>query len=147
MVLFAGQRVTATRMNILANTLAKTKRTANSPTMTTVETITDTVTANVVAGEEYKIVWSGAVFSSVANDVARVRIREDNVAGAELQLRQKPIPLGGSQAVELYVETFWTAVATEAQPFVFTMVRNTGTGTLGAQAAATTPTFFYVEHA
>lgn len=147
MVVFAGQRVTATRLNRLANTLAKTKRTANVAGITTVETVVDTVTVNVTANVEYKIVWSGAVYSSAAGDVTRTRIRENNLAGTVIQLRQKEITIGGSQAIDHYVETFWTAPTTGSKTFVHTVVRHAGTGNMGSQAGADSPTFFYVEPA
>jgi hypothetical protein len=125
-----------------------TPRTSTPAVVTTTETVQDTVTANLVAGRTYKISYKGGIISSVAADSAFLRIREDNLAGNQLQLERVYSPLTGGAGsrwtADLEVE--FTAVTTGAKMFVGTLVRGTGTGNLTSPAGAAQPTYFYVDY-
>lgn len=139
----AGQELVAGR--IPGERINTTIRTSNSAAFTA-ETSVDNVVANLVIGRTYRIRWVGALFSSVADGYARGRIREDTVAGTQLQLRQQPTNVAASQAFGLIMEVEYTAVATGAKTFHATMARQSGTGNITCTAAADTPTYLYVEY-
>lgn len=118
-------------------------RIANSATFTA-ETQVDSIVVPVVNGQKYKIIWDGAFFSSVANDLVRGRIREDSVSGTVRQTRNLPLPTS-STSIPLHLEAFWTASSTGNKTFVATGQRVTGTGNITAEGGAVLPTSFYVE--
>ena len=128
-----------------SNATTLVERSANSAGVTA-ETIVDTLVFAAVDGQRYKIVWDGAFFSTIANDLIRGAIRETNIAGAQFQVRNLS-PTIASQAFPLHMEFFWTATSTANKTFVTTVQRITGTGTITGGAAASSPTNFYAEKA
>jgi hypothetical protein len=114
----------------------------------TAETVIDSVTPNLITGLTYDIKWNGVVQSTVADGIARMRIREDSLSGTQLQLRQQSTAIAASQSFPVSgLETEYTAVETGPKTFVVTGIRQTGTGTLSCFAAADTPTLLTVEYA
>lgn len=122
------------------------ERTSNNPSGVTAETIADTLTFAAVNGQRYKIVWDGAFFSTVANDLVRATIRDTNISGTQMQIRNIS-PTIASQAFPVHVEFFWTASVTANKTFVTTVQRVSGTGLITGGAGATSPTSFYAERA
>jgi hypothetical protein len=125
-----------------------TPRTSTPALVTTTETVQDTVTADLVAGRTYKITYKSGIISSVAADSAFLRIREDNLAGNQLQLERVYSPLtgGGGSRWTADLEAEFTAVSTGTKTFVGTLIRATGTGNITSPAGAQQPTYFYVDY-
>lgn len=119
-------------------------RTANSSTFTT-EAVVDTLSVPVVSGRRYKIVWDGAFYSDNGTGYARGRIRETNISGTVLMLRQVATTVT-NQSFGCRMEVRWTATSTTTVTFVATGTRQSGTGNVGAQAGTDSPTTFYVEN-
>lgn len=140
----AGQRLVAGR--IPGEEIALTTSTSDSGTWTTTETLADTVTAPVVSGRIYKIVWWGGVATTVAGDTVTIRMREDNITGTILSERNHYLPTSSSGGFALYHEGRYTADATENKTFVIGGVRNGGTGTHHADGTATRIRLLYVEY-
>jgi hypothetical protein len=124
--------------------IATTTRVANIGTFT-VETLVDSVTAYLVVGHTYRIVWYGRVFKDVADGIARGRIREDSISGTALAITQLYTATVINQSFPLIMETQYVATLSGNKTFVATVTRQTGTGNLTAQAATDAPTLFYVE--
>lgn len=125
--------------------IATTTRTANSGTFTA-ETVIDSVTASLITGKTYKVVFYGRFFKDVADGIIRARIREDSISGTELAITQLYSATVINQSFPIYIEVLYTAVATGDKTFVATGARQTGTGNVTAQASATAPTYLYVEY-
>lgn len=142
MAIEAGRIVTTADFARLVGT--ETQRTANGSAHTA-ETVEDSVTVSLVSGTSYRVIWDGAVHSSVAGDVARCRIREDNISGTEMQLRNSPALLASAASLPMHLEGKYIASATGSKTFVATTQRLTGTGNITAQAGGTSPTSFRVE--
>ena len=131
---------------IITGRIATSRRTTDSAavTSTVTESIIDTVTADLVAGRTYKIVWDFGASQSVATDNFFARIRLDNISGTQLQgFRIMTGNNGTSNPV--HRETEYDAVATGPQTFVTTFIRIAGTGSLTSHAASTNPQLLYVE--
>jgi len=79
----AGQVATAGR--IPGELIASSRATSDSATFTTVETTVLSVTAPLVSGRTYRVVFYGKFATTVAGDIGAARMREDNVVGAERQ--------------------------------------------------------------
>ena len=125
--------------------IATTTRTSASAAFTA-ETLLDSVTANLVIGRIYRIVWHGRAQSTVADGYARARIREDSLTGTQLQLAQVITSPAAAQSFPLMMETQFTAISTGSKTFVATMARQAGTGNVSSFAATDTPTYLYVEY-
>ena len=138
----AGETIIAGR--VPGERIETSKRTANSSSFTTTETVLDTVVAPVVAGRTYRVYWAADIASGVTDDTARVRLREDSGAGTVLQLTN--IQLRGGRDIGFTLEGEYTADATEDKTFVATAVRQDGTGTLASNANANEPAFLYVDY-
>jgi hypothetical protein len=111
----------------------------------TAETIINTVTAALVSGRTYAIGLFTGITSTVAGDNAEFRIREDNVAGTQLQvIRKDLLATNITEVVFLYAQ--YTAVATGSKTFVGTGFRQAGTGTLTRNTSPTAPAYMYVEY-
>jgi len=124
--------------------IATTIRTTNSSSFTS-ETLINSVTASLVSGATYKIRWDADVAGTVTGDLARFRIREDNVAGTQLSLKNSVIHGPGTD-YPIGFEVEYTAVATGSKTFVVTCLRQTGTGTLACNANANEPSYLYVDY-
>jgi len=130
--IFPGQRI------------ATTTETTISAGFTT-ETIINTVTAELVSGRTYAIGLFTGIVSTIAGDNAEYRIREDSVAGTQLQvIRRDLLATNITEVVFLYAQ--YTAVATGSKTFVGTGFRQAGTGTLTRNSSATSPSYMYVEY-
>jgi hypothetical protein len=125
--------------------IAITTRTSSVGTFT-VETLLDSVTASLVSGKTYRVRYYVRLFSSVADGIARFRIREDSTSGTVLAITQLYTTVTINQSFPTYIEVLYTAVATGDKTFVATGIRQTGTGNLTAQAATDAPTYLYVEY-
>lgn len=112
----------------------------------TAETELDAVTATLVKGKTYRIVWYGRLFSSVADGIARFRIREDSTSGTVLAITQLFTGTTLNQSFPVYIEVEYTSTNTEEKTFVTTAIRQAGTGNLTAQAAADAVTYMYLEY-
>lgn len=111
-------------------------RTTTVSSITTTETVIDTVTAATVIGRKYEVRWDGHYRSTVANDRGAVKIREDSLSGTVLNERNERVDAANS--IESANGLAWyTADATETKTFVVTLVRAAGTGTLDAFADST----------
>ena len=142
----AGASIEAARVS--GERIATQIDTADTATFTTTETIVSTVVAALVASRTYRVRFVGTFQSDVADDMMNSRLREDNAAGTQLQLRraQSPTATAGS-GVGMDVEAEYTAVATGNKTFVATGVRSTpGTGNITCEGAATQPRYLYVDY-
>lgn len=111
----------------------------------TAETIINTVTAALISGRTYAIGLFTGITSTVAGDNAEFRIRENNVAGTQLQVVRKDLLATNiTEVVFLYAQ--YTAVATGDKTFVGTGFRQAGTGTLTRNTSPTAPAYMYVEY-
>jgi hypothetical protein len=122
-----------------------TPRTGNSDAIGTTETVVDTVVAPVVEGRIYKVTWDGRLNPSTAGNDGVVSIREDTVGGNSLQGVAVDLPIS-ARTPRLNLEVEYEADATEDKTFVATLDLVSGTGTITATAAATQPTYFYVDY-
>ncbi|HEX6579222.1 MAG TPA: hypothetical protein VF082_12730 [Jiangellaceae bacterium] len=120
-------------------------RTAGSASVTTTETIIDTVTAALVSGRTYRITWDFAFTISVATDQHFARIREDNTTGTQLQ-GFRIAPGATASSYPCHKEAEYTAVSTGNKTFVGTFVRTSGTGNVSSLGAATNPQYLYVDY-
>jgi hypothetical protein len=118
--------------------------TSDSSTFTTSEVQVATVTAPLVTGRLYKVVFNGA-YEITADGVLRSSIRENNTSGTVVQLRDISIDNSGS-ATGAYVEGYYTAVSTADKTFVTTGDVLVGGGTANLNASATFPAYMYVEY-
>lgn len=117
--------------------------TASTGTFTTTETITDSITINLISGKEYELLFDGNFNSSVANDAVQVKLREDNVTGTELNETSVGLPVN-SLWFRGTVVGIYTAVATGAKTLVATGKRVSGTGNITRQGGATLPSLLRV---
>lgn len=119
-------------------------RTSNTSTFTA-ETLVDSVTANLVNGATYRITWAFAAVSTVAADLVRVRLREDNVTGTIRQLGGVYISHSGQKLLGR-IEGEYTATATGSKTFVGTSMRFAGTGNITHNASTNEPHYLYVDY-
>ena len=140
----AGQIAEAGR--IPGERIATTIVTSNSSTFTTVETQVASVSASLVSGRTYRVVFDGAIDSTASDDVIRTRIREDNTTGTTLQTRDSMPTISGATVQSIRAEAEYTATSTASKTFIATAVRQvSGGGTLNLAAAAGFPTYLYVD--
>ena len=142
---FAGQIAVAGR--IPGELIASSVSTSDSATFTTTETTVLSVTAPLVSGRTYRVIFFGKFASTVAGDIGVARIREDNSTGPErqsdyLDFNTASLTIGYS----CYMEFEYQASSTGNKTFVVTGVRNTGTGTLRLEAAGHRPSYLRVEY-
>src|SRR5262245_48983078 len=106
----AGENVEAGRVS--GERIATTIDLTDSGSFTTSETVVSTVIAALVTGRTYRVRFVTDIRSTVANDRAQVRLREDNVSGTELFIADALIHHGGSLGAVCTIEAEYTAVAT-----------------------------------
>lgn len=141
----SGQQILAGR--IPGERLATSIRTVNSASITTTDTVTDTVTAPLVSGRRYLVVAYILLRSTVANDTVVSRIREDGLTGTQLlSLRTSILTTGSATNHVCRLEVFFVAVATADKTFVSTSIRGSGSGTITAVAGTSDPAHIYVEY-
>lgn len=142
-----GQKLTGNRVPGERIT-EMTPRTSSSGNFTTTEGVVDSVTAALVAGRKYEVTWATAVLSSVAADTAFVRLREDSLAGTQMNIMRISIPAtgGAGSRFPARITAPYTATTTGNKTFVGTLVRASGTGNITVQAAATYPVEMWVTY-
>jgi hypothetical protein len=123
-----------------------TPRTSTSSGIVGTEAVIDTVVVPVVAGRTYAVVWDSCWQASAVSGQIRCRIREDNLTGNQLQLRQLHAPLVATQSEGQRVMAEYTADATEDKTFVLTAVRQSGTATWTSVAGSDNPSYFYADY-
>lgn len=138
----AGETIIAGR--VPGERIATAIRTASSVSFTTTETVLDTVVAAVVDGRTYRVSWSVDLASTVTDDVARIRIREDSLTGQVLNLTN--IVCRAGRDIGFTLEAEYTADATEDKTLVATCHRQDGTGTLTSNALSSEPIYLYVDY-
>ena len=124
--------------------IATTIRTTNTSTFTS-ETVINNVTATLESGKTYRVVWKIGGTSSVTNDVVRFRIREDNISGTQMQLRNAFVPVATS-AWPVDLEAEFTAASSGSKTFTGTAQRVIGTGNITCTANANEPAYLYVDY-
>jgi len=117
---------------------------SSSGDITTTETAVMTVVAAVVTGRIYRIKWVFNVDSSVAADTVLLRIREDSVSGTVLQTGRYRANSNVNYPVTQEAE--YTADATEDKTIVASLQRESGSGNVQLIAAATQPSYLYVDY-
>lgn len=110
----------------------------------TAETVTDTITVNLISGKTYMVEWSGLFQSSVAGDVVNVNLREDNLAGTRMCDGRVTMSTA-NKTFERRIRAVYVAVATGSKTFVVTGTRDSGSGNITRAAASTDPALFTVE--
>lgn len=131
--------------NIGQSRIETTELTASSAaTSGTTELLVATVDAVLTAGITYRITFAGATTVSVTTDHFFARIRENSIAGAQLQGRRFTNGTAAS-AYPLNMQVEYPANASGLKTFVVTFVRSSGTGTATCYAAADQPGYLYVD--
>lgn len=143
-----GQKLTANRVPGERIAEMSPARTTNSGNITTTEAVIDSVTAALVAGRKYRVVWTPGVLSSTAADTAFVRLREDSLTGTQMNILRVSLPAtgGAGSRFPATIEAPYVAAATGSKTFVGTLVRASGAGNITVQAASTYPVELYVEY-
>jgi hypothetical protein len=126
--------------------IATTVVTANSSTFTTTAFQVASVTAPLVAGLVYRVVFDGAFDTTVDGDLVRARIYENSTAGTQLQVRDTGEMHTTGLVTGLRLEVEFTAVTTGNKTFVATGEREAGTGNIILSAHGTFPTYMYVDY-
>lgn len=111
----------------------------------TAETVSDTITATLKGGITYRIRHTAYASSTVADGYVRVRIRENNIAGAIRAIRQIPTTHAANQSAGDIIEAEYDCASDETKTFVITYARQAGTGNITATAAADNLTYTYID--
>jgi hypothetical protein len=143
MGVLAGETIVAGK--VPGERIQTAKATSSSGTITTTETVVQTIVAPVVAGRIYRITWDGRVQSTANADDVVAKIREDSVSGTVLQDADVDIHIG-TRSYRWHFETEYTADATEDKTFVVTLDRDAGTGNITMFATSTQPCFLYCDY-
>lgn len=152
MAIEAGRIVTVADFQRLVGT--ETVRTSSSAGFTTTEAVLDTVTVSLVAGTTYRVTWDLQVSTSTAGGTnntlttferVRTRIRQDNISGTEVQLKDVMLVIGNGTSHPAYVQGVFTAVSTGSKTFVGTGQRLGTGGTITGFGGGTSPVFLRVE--
>lgn len=106
-----------------------------------------TVTADLISGEVYWVIFEGRISSDVANDVAGIRIREDTgVSGTQLNFGTVPMPSTSGNGFSFRLRARYTAVSTASKTFSVTGQRTAGTGVAHrVRASASAPAYLTIE--
>jgi len=146
MTVFGGDPVLAADINELIGRIATTILTADSSTWGAAEAQATSVTAALIAGARYKIVFEGKISSDVSADSDNMRIREDNSTGNQLQLQQIYLPNTSGNGFQMHIYAEYTAVSTANKTFSLTGNRSSGTGTAHRiRASGGAPAYLYVD--
>lgn len=138
----AGFQLVAGR--IPGERIATSTMTSDSSTFTTALTQVATVTAALVSGRTYKVVGHLG-FEITVDGVLRGQIRENNISGTDLQIRDFVVDSSGS-VNGMHIEAEYTAVATGNKTFVIGGDVLVGGGTCNLNASSTFPSYMYVEY-
>lgn|SRR5512139_2053808 len=113
----------------------------------TAETIVHTVSFPGVAGRRYRIYVDTHMGSTVSTDTGNLRIRYDDLSGAELNSRfNVPITVTSSGGNYMTLSGEFDATETQTYTFVATMQRGSGTGNVSLVAGATRPSVFAADY-
>lgn len=125
-----------------------TPRTSNSASIGGTETTIDSVTAQLVIGRTYKVTWATGYAAGTAGDTVFLRLREDNSTGTQMVIdrRDSRLTSGPGARWGAHVEAEYTALATGSKTFVGTLIVASGAGTAQIIAAATLPSYLYVDY-
>jgi len=146
MTVFGGDEIFASDINELIDRVATTILTADTSTWGATETQVTSVTFSAIAGAKYKIVFEGRVSTDVSADAENMRIREDTLAGTQLQLQQVNLPNTSGNGWQAHIYAEWTAASTASKTIVLTSQRSSGTGTAHrVRASGSAPAYFYVD--
>ena len=131
-----------------SNRVQTTPRTSNSASIGLTETTVDSVTADLVNGRTYKVVWATRYATGTAGDTVFLRLRPDNSSGTQMQIGRGDSRLtnGGGSAWPMTIEAEYTAIATAPKTFVGTFQIASGAGSGQIIAGATLPTYLYVDY-
>jgi hypothetical protein len=110
------------------------------------EVVVQSVTAPVVIGRTYRVVFHGSFASSIAADTLFVRIREDSLTGTQLQSTAFEITTTTAVGWKLTLEAEYTADATEDKIFTLTAIRAGGSGNCRLEAGSDHPAYLYVDY-
>lgn len=116
-------------------------RSASSPTMTTTETVIDSVSFTAVAAHRYLMLWTGHFQSSIAGDLCQIRFRWEaggslTTGGTQFLSVTPNCDIAGKAAVTSLMCSVVPAV-TGTLSMGVTAVRNTGTGTISMNGSST----------
>lgn len=123
-------------------------RQALNSTGSAAEVVRLTVVAPVVFDRIYLVRAYVGVASTVDNDDATLRIREDSLTGNQLQEAGLELnhDLQSTRGQPQAIEVEYTASATENKTFVLTTERAAGTGAIRLAAASNKPSYLYVDY-
>jgi hypothetical protein len=125
--------------------IATSERTSDVSTFTA-ETVTDTVTGDLIEAYTYRIVGFITARSTVVNDVDLIRIREDGLGGTIMRNFRIVIPqIGAGTDFFAYTETQYVPAANETKTFVLTGARASGSGSITHTAGPTNPAYLYID--
>lgn len=126
--------------------IATGKETTDSANFTTTETSIVSVAAPLVNGATYRVTLITHIGTTVAGDLATVRIRENTAAGTEIHGDVLELPTNRATGYPYQGEEEYTAVATATKTFHGTAVRTSGSGSLRREGATTRGTYLYVDY-
>jgi hypothetical protein len=119
-------------------------RTSNSAGFSS-EAVIDTISnVPVVTGKRYRITWNVDVASAEANNEARFRIRETNIAGTVRQYSHLRIG-SANQDYGTSLVAEWVSTVTGTRTWVGTCHRQFGAGTFTCNANANEPAYLTVD--
>lgn len=133
----------AARITAIEGRLTTTSATsAASATSGTTELAIDQVTASLVNGKVYRVVWNMNFGGSVNGDVFFVLLRFGSGTGGT-QITFRSVAIGSSFGTDLVA--YFTAGSTGSQTITGTVRRSSGTGTMTVSGSATQPRFLTIE--
>lgn len=127
------------------------QRETSSAGFTTTEVVLDTITVLLVSGVTYRITWdtqfgtSSATSTTTAFERIRGQLREDDISGTVIALRDTTTIFGGGVSYPAFLQAKFVAGSTGNKTFVATGDRISGAGTITSFANAQSPTFLRVE--
>jgi hypothetical protein len=126
--------------------VATTIVTSDSGNVTTTETAVISVTGPVVQGRTYRITFIGEISTSQTGVFTLTRIRADSATGDNLMFRREySVDLARPLPYQLEAE-YEHVDPDEDKTFVFTLLRETGTGNHWLNAAAAAPAYMYLDY-
>lgn len=113
----------------------------------TAETQIGSVTGDLVAGRTYRVRSNAQVGSTVVNDTALVRLREDTISGTLMGLNTGDIHTTGNIPTICFMEAEYTPAADETKTFIVSAQRLSGTGNIRREAVSPGwPQLTYIEY-
>lgn len=120
--------------------------TTSSGTFTALTQIMSVTAPQLYAGCTYKVAAYYHIASSVVNDIVSTRLRPDSISTADIQLDFN-ILITSTSGVASYIEAEYTPSTDETNKvFVLGAQRVSGTGNVSLNAAATFPSYMYVDY-